>query len=400
MTHCTRSWSCLYGRGACIGFSFFFFTALAISRSLAAFPLGVAGSSAALPNTTVGYLLSMNRDEKAQRPVGGLANHTYLKGKSHWWFRSAATALPGIMKGSLGTRSQKGNRPKHAVKVIETCNVPAAETRAALRSSILLLSLKDLTVVQPASWWTPSNTLELAIFVATLLLLALVWARVLQRKVEAQTGVLLARLQRIAALEERFRELFDNANDMVFTCGLRGQFTSLNRAGERITGYSRDVIVGKSLADLVAPESAGLAEKLVNAEDAERNSEAREIKILTSSGASVPLEVKTRIVYSEGIAIGIQGVGRDITERKRAEESLARERNLLRALVDTLPDFVYAKDIQSRFLLANRQVAQAMGAESPEELLGETDYDYYARELADKFRDDEHEVLEIGRAHV
>src|SRR5215467_6991077 len=54
--------------------------------------------------------------------------------------------------------------------------------------------------------------------------------------------------------EERYRELFENANDIIYTHDLQGNFTSLNRSGERITGYSREETMTMNIADVVAPE--------------------------------------------------------------------------------------------------------------------------------------------------
>ena len=92
-------------------------------------------------------------------------------------------------------------------------------------------------------------------------------------------------------------------------------------------------------------------------------------------------------------------------ERERAElqalnRRLARESRLLRTLIDTMPDPIYVKDAQSRFLLGNLAVAQLMGAGTPEELLGKTDFDFYPHELAAQYYADERHVIETGQPLV
>ncbi len=87
---------------------------------------------------------------------------------------------------------------------------------------------------------------------------------------------------------------------------------------------------------------------------------------------------------------------RDITVRKNAESVLVRERELLRTLIDNLPDAIYVKDEKSRFLLANVGVARSMGADTPEELIGKTDHDYFPKELADQYYSDEQAVIQSG----
>jgi PAS domain S-box-containing protein len=88
---------------------------------------------------------------------------------------------------------------------------------------------------------------------------------------------------------------------------------------------------------------------------------------------------------------------RDVTERRRAEEELARERNLLRTLVDNLPDLVYVKDTGSRFVLANAETARVMGAKAPDELIGKLDSDFYPQEIAEQYYADEQLIIRRGR---
>jgi two-component system NtrC family sensor kinase len=86
----------------------------------------------------------------------------------------------------------------------------------------------------------------------------------------------------------------------------------------------------------------------------------------------------------------------EVTERKRAEEALAEERNLLRTLIDNLPDLIYAKDTESRFVIGNIAVARLMGA-TPDELVGKTDFDFYPQGLATQYYADEQEIIRSGQ---
>ena len=92
--------------------------------------------------------------------------------------------------------------------------------------------------------------------------------------------------------------------------------------------------------------------------------------------------------------------GRDITGRYAVEQALADERNLLRTLVDILPDRIYAKDLSSRYVLNNDAHVCALGVDSEDELRGRSDADFYAPELAARFRNDERYVLETGESLI
>ena len=86
-----------------------------------------------------------------------------------------------------------------------------------------------------------------------------------------------------------------------------------------------------------------------------------------------------------------------LDQRKRAAETLTHERNLLRTLIDHIPDFIYIKDVESHFLIANASVAQHMGVASPAELVGRTDWDFYPPERAAQFYADERAIMQSGR---
>ena len=125
--------------------------------------------------------------------------------------------------------------------------------------------------------------------------------------------------------EERYRELFENANDIIYTHDLAGNFTSLNRSGEQITGYGRDEALQMNIVDVLAPECVTIARQMINQKTDEKVATIYELEIITKNRRRVRLEVSTRLVYREGKAVGIQGVGRDLTERKRSEEVLAQQ---------------------------------------------------------------------------
>jgi PAS domain S-box-containing protein len=83
-------------------------------------------------------------------------------------------------------------------------------------------------------------------------------------------------------------------------------------------------------------------------------------------------------------------------QMRRLAEALAHERNVLRTMIDLMPVFIYAKDAQSRFTACNELVAVRMGA-TPDELIGKTDFDFFPRDMAQKFYDDEQNLLKSGK---
>jgi PAS domain S-box-containing protein len=86
----------------------------------------------------------------------------------------------------------------------------------------------------------------------------------------------------------------------------------------------------------------------------------------------------------------------EIAERERREDELSLERRLLRTVIDNVPDYIYVKDRQSRFVVNNMAVAQNLGCQ-PEQVLGKTDFDFFPKDLAQQFYEDEQRVMDTGQ---
>ncbi|MBN2317680.1 MAG: PAS domain S-box protein [Acidobacteria bacterium] len=126
--------------------------------------------------------------------------------------------------------------------------------------------------------------------------------------------------------EERYRDLVENAYDMVYTHDLSGRITSLNKAAERILGYTRSEAYQMRFHQFVAPEFKENARKMLDRQLTGQSPGTQELQIVSKDGTRATLEVSNRLIFREGEAIGIQGIARDITERKKWEEAL-REAN-------------------------------------------------------------------------
>lgn len=128
--------------------------------------------------------------------------------------------------------------------------------------------------------------------------------------------------EKLRASEERYRELFENANDVIFLHDLKGTIQAVNRATEYLTGYSRTEILGKNFADLVAPEARHQTMDCVRAHLGGSATQHYELPIISKFGTLRFLEVSTRILYRRGHPVAVQGIGRDVTERKQAQQRL------------------------------------------------------------------------------
>jgi len=136
--------------------------------------------------------------------------------------------------------------------------------------------------------------------------------------------------------EARYQELFENANDMVYTLDLEGRITSLNKAAERMTGYTRNEALQMKLTELVAGEQRGAAEGFLERQLGGEAPGTLEVDIVTRGGSRLALEISSHLIRREGKAIGLQGIGRDVTERKKTEEALQQAKVKLEGWVREL----------------------------------------------------------------
>jgi len=130
--------------------------------------------------------------------------------------------------------------------------------------------------------------------------------------------------------EERYRELVENARDIIYEHDLAGNYTSTNRAGQQLTGYSMAETLTLNMMDLVTPDCLDKAQEMLRRKLAGETVTAYELEILTREGVCIPVEVNTRLVYQKGVPVGVHGIARDITERRRLEQALRESEEQLR----------------------------------------------------------------------
>lgn len=168
--------------------------------------------------------------------------------------------------------------------------------------------------------------------------------------------------------EQRYRDLFENANDLIYTHDLKGNFTSLNRAGERITGYSRNEALQMNIAMVVAPESLAAAREMTAKKLAKEAATTYETEIIAKNGRRVSLELSTRLIFSKGVPVGVQGIGRDITERRRAGARLKDSERRFRQLGEGIYHQVWTAEPNGKLDYVNERTMAYFGR-SAEELI-------------------------------
>src|SRR5437667_3479488 len=107
--------------------------------------------------------------------------------------------------------------------------------------------------------------------------------------------------------------------------------------------------------------------------------------------------IKTPLYDALWRLIGIQGIFWDVRQRKKIEEALAYERDLLRGLLDNIPDRIYFKDVESRFIRCSNSMALRLGLDDPKKIIGKSDFDFHPKEKAQEFYEDEQRIILTGQ---
>jgi diguanylate cyclase (GGDEF)-like protein/PAS domain S-box-containing protein len=206
--------------------------------------------------------------------------------------------------------------------------------------------------------------------------------------------------------ENKYRVLFEVSADATWLMDENG-FLDCNTAALQMFGYSAGAAMLHP-ADISPPNQPDGTPSRMAAEQriatAFRNGKERfEWLHQRKNGDVFPAEVCLTALTLSGHPRLLATV-RDITERKKSADRISaqqsildEERKMLRALIDHIPDFMYVKDRQSRFVVANVHTARAMGANCVEELIGRTDFDFFPRELATAYHEDEQTVMRSGQ---
>ena len=142
----------------------------------------------------------------------------------------------------------------------------------------------------------------------------------------------LEQVQRAA--EGRFEDLFDNARDAIYVHDLSGRYLEVNQAAQKLLGYTRDEMRAMTVAQVLAPESAQRADELLAAVRGERppvepdDDGLVEFEVRRKDGRHVPIEVNVRVIEEDGVPQRIEGIARDISERRFLEEQVRQVQRL------------------------------------------------------------------------
>ena len=279
-------------------------------------------------------------------------------------------------------------REGSVLEMTGVCTIEVDENREPVRFRIRLRSPDDVAVVRTPSWWNVRRTLTLIGVMILLILAVLMWVVTLRRRVREAT--------------ELIRTTLESTADGILVVDRKGKIVTYNRkfaAMWRIPEMVLSSVEDDEIRKRVSSQLKDPEKFLARIHQLYADSSSASDDVLEFVDGRV-FERHSEPQRLAGRSIGRVWGFRDATERRRAEETLIRERTLLRTVIDNVPDQICVKDVHRRCVVANESMARLLGCSSPEFLLEKGNCDIYPVAAAARYEAEETEVMGSGRALV
>ena len=199
--------------------------------------------------------------------------------------------------------------------------------------------------------------------------------------------------------EDNYSYMIENIGEGIGIVDTNENFIFTNPAAEKIFGVGKGELKGINLASFFTKESFDFVLTQTNKRLAGEASQY-EVEIVLKYGNKKNILVTSTPQYQDGEITGSLGIFRDITEIKKNEATSKYERNLLRAIIDNIPDAIYVKDKDCRKILVNSVELKYTGFRSEEDVIGKTDFEVYSKEVAESSYLDDQYVFNTGLAQL
>jgi two-component system, NtrC family, sensor kinase len=207
------------------------------------------------------------------------------------------------------------------------------------------------------------------------------------------------RKQAEAALRQQ-AQIINQVHDAVIATDLNGYVTSWNQSAERLYGYTATEAIAKHISFIYPPDQYEFLQQQVIKPLQEKGTHEVEVKQRRKSGEDFYAHLGLSLFTdTQGEVIGMIGSAMDITERKRTEKALQKSYSLLRAVIETIPDHVFVKDLEGRYVMLNSTTASFLG-KSVEEMIGKDDAELWNPSTARQISQKDLKIMTTGVAET
>lgn len=202
---------------------------------------------------------------------------------------------------------------------------------------------------------------------------------------------LMEQFRILKSSEQKYKDLFNFSNNAIFIVDTEGNILEVNDVACQRYGYTLNEFKEMSYADLQRNLDETLFSSTLN-EIKLKGQCVFNVEHTTKPGNKIPVELTAKFFdYLDQTAI--LAIAKDITYIKTHAEELEKERELLNALLDNMPDTIYFKDAESKFTRINKAQAELLGITDPKDAIGKTDYEFFSQKHAAQAYNDEQELM-------
>lgn len=207
--------------------------------------------------------------------------------------------------------------------------------------------------------------------------------------------------EELGQTRSQLKAILDNMPFLSWFKDVEGRYVEVNQVFENVCGSSREQIIGKTDQELWPSDMAELYAYEHEQVVAGRKQLIKEEYLQREDGGVWMESYKAPVFNEQGQIIGSTGIMRDISERKILEHELVKQRQLLKSLIDAVPDLIFYKDVNSVYLGCNHAFAHTFIGSTEEEIVGRTDFDFVKDpELASLFVHKDQEMLKAREPRV
>ncbi|MDZ7765685.1 MAG: PAS domain-containing protein [Melioribacteraceae bacterium] len=166
-----------------------------------------------------------------------------------------------------------------------------------------------------------------------------------------------------------------------------------NESFLKMFGYISEELKNKDVVKLlIHPDDLKIVKEKVRG----KITKPYEVRGVKKNGEIIPLEIESREIELDGKPVRVAAL-RDITERKKQEELIKKEQWLLSTMMKNIPDSIYFKDLESKFIRVNKSTVEKFNLQSADQIIGKSDFDIFDEEHARPAYEDEQRIIKTGK---
>jgi len=199
--------------------------------------------------------------------------------------------------------------------------------------------------------------------------------------------------------EHMYRSLVESSPEAIILYDMKFRIVMANKQALKIFQFrTAKNFIGKNIFDFIAPHDRAHGRKIAKKTIKESRVLNEPISLLRKTSLSFPAEISLSLIVDvRGVPKNYISIIHDVTERKRTEDALRTSEHKYKTLLKNIPQRIFYKDLDGKYIICNKGLADDLKIK-PEEIKGKTDYDFFPKKLADKYRADDRRIMKFGKA--